>query len=146
MSSRRFDRSSEKTAPLSGQRPGFVMVALMVAVVLLATGVMAIGAANTSRIRAQTTATAKGAALSVARQHLENLRGRDPWSIASESGVRVNAAGAVAAYGEFTRSVQVTVDRQNLITIEVSVTGPRLEQPIKLITNAYRGGTMTPRA
>lgn len=146
MSTRRFVRSPAATAEVPGQRPGFVLVALMVAVVLLATGVMAIGAANTTRIRAQSTATAKGAALNVARQHLENLRGRDPWSIATETGVTVDASGAPAASGEFTRSVQVTVDRQNLITIEVIVTGARLPQPVRLITNAYRGGTMTPRA
>jgi type II secretory pathway pseudopilin PulG len=145
MKNRRGVPASARSSRTVGQRDGFTMIALMVAVVLLATGVMAIGAANTTRIRSQTVASSKDVALNVARQHLENLRGGDPWSIASETGVQVNASGVASATGEFTRSVTVTVERSNLITIEVIVQGPRLAQPVTLITNAYRGGTMTPR-
>lgn len=132
-------------AQARGQRDGFTLIALMVAVVLLSTGVMAIGAANTTRIRAQTEASSKDVALNVARQHLENIRGGDPWAIATEAAVQVNASGVASATGEFTRSVTVTVERSNLITVEVEVQGPRLAQPVRLVTNAYRGGTMTPR-
>ncbi len=146
MSNRHIVRPTAVAAARTGQRPGFMLVSVMVAIVLLGTAVMAIGAANTTRIRAQTLATSKGAALNVARQHLENLRSQDPWSLTSESGVRVDANGAPSATGEFRRSVSIDVVRQNLIIIEVMVEGQRLAQPIKLITNSYRGGTMTPRA
>ena len=146
MKNRRGIPAPARSVRATGQRAGFTLIALMVAVVLLSTGVMAIGAANTTRIRAQTGASAKDVALNVARQHLENLRGSDPWSIATEAGVQVNASGVASATGQFTRSVTVTVERSNLITIEVVVQGPRLAQPVTLITNAYRGGTMTPRS
>jgi hypothetical protein len=146
MKNRRAVRSNTAVAARIGQRPGFMLVSVMVAVVLLATAVMAIGAANTTRIKAQTLATSKGAALNVARQHLENLRSQDPWSLVSESGVRVDASGVPSASGDFRRSVAIEVVRQNLIIIEVTVEGQRLAQPVKLVTNAYRGGTMTPRA
>jgi Tfp pilus assembly protein PilV len=125
-------------------RPGFALLAIMVAVVLLATGVMAIGAANTARIRSQTLSTSRTAALNVARAYLENVRGRDPWSVAAEPVVHVNAAGQVDPAGAFTRELIVVVERANLLRLEVVVTGPGTGSPIRLMTNAYRGGTMTP--
>ena len=131
------------TTPHS-QRAGFALLSIMVAVVLLATGVMAIGAANTNRIRSQTLSTSRSTALNVARGYLENVRGRDPWSIAAEPVVRVDATGAVTPSGAYTRELLVTVDRANLLRLEVVVTGPGIAAPIRLITNAYRGGTMTP--
>ena len=119
-------------------------MSVMIAVVLLVTGVMAIGAANTMRIRTQTQSTMRTTSLNVARTYLENLRGRDPWSLAAEAAVRVNASGAVDPAGAYTRELLVTVERTNLLRIEVVVTGPGTSAPIRLMTNVYRGGTMTP--
>lgn len=139
----RIAPTADDTAPRS-QRTGFALLSIMVAVVLLATGVMAIGAANTNRIRSQTLSTTRSAALTVARSYLETVRGRDPWSIATESAVHVDANGQVNPSGAFTRELLVTVDRANLLRLEVVVTGPGVSVPIRLMTNAYRGGTMTP--
>ena len=125
-----------------GARRGFALLSLMVAVVLLATGVMAIGAANTARLRSQTHSTARSAGLNIARTYLENVRGRDPWSLANEGAVTVDGSGNVTPTGEFTRQLQVTVNQTNLITLQVVVTSPRLTAPIRLLTNAYRGGTI----
>jgi Tfp pilus assembly protein PilV len=133
--------TSPQSAPLS-QRPGFALLSLMVAVVLLATGVMAIGAANTARLRSQTSSTARSAGLNVARTYLENVRGRDPWSLATETAAQVDGTGAVSASGEYTRVLNVTVVQANLLRIEVLVTGRRLTSPIRLLTNIYRGGTI----
>ncbi len=136
---------SAKTPPQSrtgASRPGFALLSLMVAVVLLATGVMAIGAANTARLRSQTSSTARSAGLNVARTYLENVRGRDPWGLATESPAQVDGTGAVSPNGEFTRVLNVTVLQANLLTIEIVVTGARLSAPIRLVTNVYRGGTI----
>ncbi len=139
-------RQNSKYTALSpvarAQRPGFALLSLMVAVVLLATGVMAIGAANTARLRSQTSSTARSAGLNVARTYLENVRGRDPWSLATEAAQQVDGTGAVTPSGEFTRRLTVTVLQTNLLAIEVRVTGPRLSAPIRLVTNVYRGGTI----
>ena len=59
-------------------------------------------------------------------------------------GLRVSASGAPDAAGAYTRELLVTVERVNLLRLEVVVTGPGLAAPIRLMTNAYRGGTMTP--
>ena len=111
---------AEFTQPLNPQRSGFALLSLMVAVVLLATGVMAIGAANTARLRSQTQSSARSAALNVARTYLETVRGRDAFSIATESAVQVDGSGVVTPSGEFTRRMQVTVVQANLITIEIT--------------------------
>jgi hypothetical protein len=132
-------RSSE---PTTRRRAGFALLSVMVAVVLLATGVMAIGAANTARLRSQTHSSARSAGLNVARSYLENVRGRDPWSIVAESPAQVDGSGNIVPNGEFTRQLLVTVNGANLLTLEVIVTGPRLTAPIRLITNTYRGGTI----
>ena len=130
--------------PQPAVRRGFAMLSVMVAVILLATGVMAIGAANTARIRSQSLSTSRSTALNLARSYIENVRGRDPWSVATESMVHVNAAGDVDPAGAYTRELLVTVERVNLLRLEVIVAGPGLAAPIRLMTNAYRGGTMTP--
>lgn len=135
-------RDEISTSEAATQRRGFALLSVMVAVVLLATGVMAIGAANTARLRSQTLSTSRSGALNVARTYLENVRGRDPWSLATESPAQVDGTGAPSASGEFTRALNVTVVQANLLTVEVVVTGPRLSAPIRLLTNIYRGGTI----
>ena len=138
-------RKHQAAAPVQpSQRRGFALMSVMIAVVLLVTGVMAIGAANTMRIRTQTQSTARTTSLNVARTYLENLRGRDPWSLSAEAVVRVDASGAVDPAGAYTRELFVTVERTNLLRIEVVVTGPGTSAPIRLMTNVYRGGTITP--
>ena len=133
-----------KTPTRLANRDGFAMLSVMIAVVLLATGVMAIGAANTARLRSQTQSTSRSTGLQVARAYMENVRSRDPWSVASEAAIRVNANGGVDPAGAYLREVVVTVERINLIRVEVVVTGPSTVAPIRLMTNIYRGGTMTP--
>jgi len=135
------------TAPRTravGMRGGFALLSVMVAVVLLATGVMAIGAANTVRLKAVTKSTVRSTALNLARGHLEVMRGRDPWSLATQSAVAINDAGVPTASGPYTRQLNVTEVRSNLIKVEVIVTSGALSAPVSLVTNIYRGGTMTP--
>lgn len=130
----------------AGMRGGFALLSVMVAVVLLATGVMAIGAANTMRLQSVTKSTVRTTALSLARGYIEELRGRDPWSLATEGEVTIDEAGVPTASGRFTRQLLVTEVRSNLVKIEVIITGSALTVPVSLVTNTYRGGTMTPRA
>ena len=138
-------RKHQAAAPVQpSPRRGFALMSVMIAVVLLVTGVMAIGAANTMRIRTQTQSTARTTSLNVARTYLENLRGRDPWSLSAEAAVRVNASGTVDPVGAYTRELLVTVERANLLRIEVVVIGPGTSVPIRLMTNVYRGATITP--
>lgn len=127
-------------------RGGFALLSVMVAVVLLATGVMAIGAANTVRLRSVAKSTVRSTALNLARGYLEELRGRDPWSLASEGVVTIDDAGLPNPAGRYTRQLVVTEMRANLLQVQVIVTSGALTAPVSLVTNTYRGGTMAPRS
>jgi len=131
------------TLTVGGTRGGFALLSIMVAVVLLATGVMAIGAANTARLRQQTLSTVRSDALTIARTYLESVRSQDPWTVEDRAAEQVDASGVVTASGPFTRSMDVTVLNTNLLLIVVEVRGPRLAAPIRLTTNLYRGATAT---
>jgi Tfp pilus assembly protein PilV len=139
---------AQESRPVRRGAPrGFALISLMVALFLLSIGVMAVGAANVSRIKEQTSATMRARALNIARSYLEELRARDAWTITDEPGTRVSDDGTIASAGTaaFTRSVGVQIDRPNLITVAVEVHGPRLIAPVRLTTQVYRGGTMTIR-
>jgi len=142
---RNYDAATPPRTRVGGARGGFALLSVMVAVVLLATGVMAIGAANTMRLKAVTKSTARTTALNLARGYLEDLRGRDPWSLATEGAVTIDEAGVPTASGRYARRLQVTELRSNLLQVEVIITGSALSSPVSLVTNTYRGGTMTPR-
>ncbi len=129
-----------------GGRAGFALLSIMVAIVLIATGVMAIAAASTTRQRQQTISGARTGALNVARAYSEVLRGRDPWTLTTETAVRVDATGAPASNGEFTRTSLVTVDKPNLLRVEIIVSATSLTNPVRLVTNVYRGVKLTPGA
>ena len=131
--------SAEPTTPSSRrERSGFALLAIIVAIVVLATAVMAISAANTTRLRTQTISDGRTIALAIARSYLESVRARDPWDLADESPVRVNAAGVADAGGAYTRALEITEERANLLRVEVIVTAPRLATPVQIVTNAFR--------
>ena len=81
----------------------------------------------------------RSVALTVARSYVEEIRSRDPWTIASEAPVNVNLQGQAAAAGPLRRSTTVTEDSANLLRITVRVDYPGQNQPVQLITMAYRG-------
>ena len=143
-----FRRSSRRTTPSRTRRPrraGFSLVALMVAMVLLGTGVMAIAAAQASSLRAQTDATARTIALAAARGYLEELRSRDPWTLDSEGSVSVDERGRPDPNGRFRRWTTVTTLRTNLVRVDVAVEGPRLAAPVVVGTHVYRGAAAVAR-
>jgi type II secretory pathway pseudopilin PulG len=122
---------------------GFTLLAVIVAIIMLGTGVMAVGAANTMRVRSQTTSTTRGMALQIARSYLEELRGRDPWSLVDEARMGVDADGAPNVSGTYTREMFATVVSPNLVHVRLLVNGPRLAAPVQFETDVYRGGSAT---
>lgn len=114
------------------------MLALIVAIVILTTAVMAITAANTARLKTQTVSSGRSSALAIARSYMETVRGRDPWTLESETAARVDGAGIASATGAFTRELRITATQANLVRAKVIVTAPRLATPVQLITDVYR--------
>lgn len=143
------DTPATGTAPAAGaacRRGGFALLSVIIAVMMIATGVMALAAANTSRMRSQTMSTSRTVALNIARDYHEALRGRNPFTLANEPVARVDAGGNPSPSGEYTREVKVTVTKSNLLTVEIIVGVPRGGTPVRILTNIYRGVKLAPRA
>jgi Tfp pilus assembly protein PilV len=119
-------------------RRGFTLISMLVALVLLTVGVMALAQANAATVKVGARSANRGVALSVGRAYLEELRSRDPWSLENESPIRVDANGTPISNGAYTRSVQATVLRTNLLQLRVIVDYPNPTGPVTLETYLYR--------
>ena len=64
---------------------------------------------------------------------------RDPWTVANEAAVAVDAEGVPNANGPFSQRVTVTAVRQNLLQVTVHVDLPRGAKPVSLTTALFRG-------
>ena len=131
-------RGATRHRARSTPRTGFTLVSMIVAIVLLTVGLMALAQANTNTIKTQNVAQNRTTALAIARAYLEDVRGRDPWSVQSEGTVTVDADGEPGGTG-FSRTLDVAVERQNLLSVELTVTYPRASAPVKVRTYLYRG-------
>ncbi len=118
---------------------GFTLISVMIALVMLTIGLMALAKVQTSLVRTESDTALRQIALSVARSYTEELRSRDPWSLATEAPVNVDIRGQVSAAGPLIRSTSVVVDAGNLVRVTVQIDYPGQTQPVQIITMAYRG-------
>lgn len=125
------------------RRLGFTMVSMLMAIILLAVGLMALAGANAQTVTMQTLSQNRTSAIAIARAYMEQVRTRDPWSIVSESAVALNNEGLASGGGAFIRTLTVTTVRQNLIKIVVDVRYPRGVQPVELTTSFFRGNGLS---
>lgn len=138
-------RSSGRSsnARTSRGRRGFSMVSMIVALVLLGVGVGALGKSSAETLRYQNIAQNKTNAIAIARGYVENVRTRDPWLLQSESAVKVDADGSLSASGLYSRAMEMTVERNNLVRLKISVKYPRMTDPVILTTFLYRGNGLS---
>lgn len=116
---------------------GFGLIEVVVAILLLAVGIMALSRTGSHALSSQTQSAARTTALDIARKHMEELRSRNPATIDSESPVPVDETGAISSKGKFIRWVAVEFVEDNLKSIKVLVRYPRSQTPIELVTLAY---------
>lgn len=119
---------------------GFTIFSVLIAMMLLMVGVTALSRTGYQVLSAHTNAAARTTALSLARAHLEDLRSRDPKSLQTESPVVVDETGQPASSGAYTRSVVVDQLAINLKQVSVLVRGPRLRNPVQLVTLVFVSG------
>jgi type IV pilus assembly protein PilV len=124
-------------------RHGFTVVSMLVAIVLLAVGLISLAGANAQTVTMQTLAQNRTSAIAIARAYMEQVRTRDPWLLESEPAEALNGDGVPASGGRFVRKLTVTVTRNNLIRIVVQVTYPRGTQPVELTTSFFRGNGLS---
>lgn len=117
---------------------GFTLVSVIVAIVILSTGLLALARAQAVLVASQGNTANRSIALTIARDYMEVLRSRDAWTVASEAGATVDSRGVADVNGKYTRSVAVTVVQGNLIQVTITVTYPRAVNPVQIITLIYR--------
>jgi type II secretory pathway pseudopilin PulG len=143
MTRQRRGAPSETRRGRAARRRGFTIVSMIVAIVLLTVGILALGNANTGTIKGQVLAQNRTNALAIGRAYLEEVRARDPWTLASESAVQVGPDGVEVSGGPYTRRLEVSEERQNLLLVELFVDFPRSTQPVRLSTYQYRGSGLS---
>lgn len=121
-----------------GNRAGFSLISVVVALVLLLVGIAALARTQMEAIRSQRGDAGRGQALALASAYMEELRARDIATIASEALVAIDSLGNVSGTGRFQRQVIVSNDAANLIRVTVQVTPPGAGQPVSLLTLFYR--------
>ena len=124
------------------KRAGFTLISVMIAVVILAIGVLALSRTLTGVMAANTKAGFRTVALDIARQRMEFLRGQRPQDLTTfqeVSGSAVNEQGRLVSGGNYRRSVVVADVRDNLVSVTVRVTYPNGTTPVELVTYVYTG-------
>ena len=117
---------------------GMGLISVMVAIVLLSIGVLSVSQVLTQSVTMQTIVAMRTTGLDIARSYMEEVKGRDPLTLVSESAVRVNDRGEVDNTGLFTREITVESVDLHLDEVVVIVTLPR-SNPIRLLTWIYDG-------
>jgi Tfp pilus assembly protein PilV len=115
----------------------------MIAVVILAVGVLALSRTLTGAMQANTRAGMRTIALDIARQRMEFLRAQPPADMvdfAEATAVDLNEQGLPVSGGKYHRTVAVADVRLNLMSVTVRVTYPNGTTPVELITYVYTGG------
>lgn len=124
--------------PVGRGDEGFGLVSVIVALTLLSVGIFSLSSVLAQSASMQNVISTRTTALYIATTHMEDLRSRDPSTLASESPTQVNDRGQPDPDGIFTREVTVGTAGRNLVEVVVIVASPR-SQPIRLETWIYDG-------
>jgi type II secretory pathway pseudopilin PulG len=117
---------------------GFTLVSVLVALAILAIGLLALARAQAAIVASQGNVANRTTALTIARDYAEILRSRNPWGLVSEPAVAVDSRGVAAPNGAYRRTTTVTVLANNLLQVQVLVTYPRSTVPVDIVTLIYR--------
>ena len=130
----------QRTHEPTVRRPdaGYSLISVLTAIVLLSIGVTSISQVLTQSVTMHTIVAMRTTALDVARSYMEEVKGRDPLTLASESEVRVNDRGEADSNGSFTRELTIEAVDEHLVEATVIITLPQ-SNPVTLVTWIYDG-------
>ncbi len=123
---------------------GFGLVSVLVAMVLLAVGVVALSSSSAFLVSLQTDASARSTASAIGVAYMEEVKQRPPTTLASESPTSVNELGDADSTGVFLRTLTVVDDPSSpevaRATVDVEYpAGLGRKRTISLVTLIYRG-------
>ena len=130
----------QRTHEPTVRRPdaGYSLISVLTAIILLSIGVTSISQVLTQSVTMHTIVAMRTTALDVARSYMEEVKGRDPLTLASESEVRVNDRGEADSNGAFTRELTIEAVDAHLVEAIVIITLPQ-SNPVTLVTWIYDG-------
>ncbi|KPK65410.1 MAG: hypothetical protein AMS21_04775 [Gemmatimonas sp. SG8_38_2] len=129
---------------LAGTIDGFGLISVLVAMVLLAVGVVALSSSSAFLMSMQTDTSIRSTATSIAIAYMEDTKRRPPRTLTSEGPTRVDEIGVEADEGLFVRSLTVVEDPSAPDVVKVTVevrypAGMGRTGRIELVTIIYRG-------
>jgi Tfp pilus assembly protein PilV len=133
-----------RTQPLRSSQ-GFGIVSVLVAIVLVAIGVVALSSSSAFMVSMQTDAAERSRASGMAASYMELVKTRPPEQIVSEDPVRLNATGEPDDEGPFVRTLTVTPEPGTTDAVRVSVqvqypSGFGRTRTVELVTVVFTGG------
>ena len=120
------------------------MVSLLVAIVLLAIGIVAISASSAFMASLQTDAAERSRATAIAVTYMEQVKMRLPNTLASEDTFAVDGSGAVVADGPYLRSLTVVPEPGIVDAVRTTVSvqypaGLGRTGTVEMVTTIYAG-------
>lgn len=133
-----------RTAGRERSQAGFGIVSVLVAIVLIAIGVVALSASSAFMVSLQTDAAERTRASVIALSYMEQVKTRLPSSLATEAEVAVDRTGTEDTGGRFMRSLTVVEepDTPDAVRATVEVQYPSgfgRRRTLELVTVIYVG-------
>lgn len=119
------------------KKQGFTIIELTIALTLLAVALFSLAQLSVVSINAQTTASLRTTAASLAKAYMEEVKTRDPATLANESATLVNEWGDSDSLAIFERSMKVDSLAANLTRIKVMVDYPKSTVPVVMENILY---------
>jgi len=116
----------------------------MVAIVLLGVAVTALSSSGMMVLAVHTDSAVRSTATAIAASYLEEVKARQPGTLASESATSVSSDGVKAQSGIFVRSLEVVPEENLAYTKRVTVnvefpSGRGRTGTVQLVTVVYEG-------
>ncbi len=125
---------------------GFGIVSVLVAIVLIAIGVVALSSSSAFMVSLQTDAAERARASAIGITYMERVKTRPPGAIVSEDPVRVDETGTPDPDGAFVRrlTVEPEPDLSDAVRATVEVVYPSgfgRTRTLELVTVIFTGGS-----
>jgi Tfp pilus assembly protein PilV len=119
-------------------RDGFTLISVIIAVTLLSVGILALANSMYHVVRVTRIENQRTHALQIATLYMEEVRSRNPWTLASEGPTMVDSLGTANASGTFTRQMTVTSENAQLVRVVLTVTPRGTTRHIRLTTLIFK--------
>ena len=116
---------------------GFTVLELVIALMLLGVAIFSLAQTAMVATDAQTRSSFRTTAAALAKSYMEEVKTRNPATLADESGTLVNEWGDSDSLAVFTRSLDVDSIGANLTRIIVEVDYPKASAPVVMENIIY---------